>query len=99
MSISATFMKEISRQKTAGQLREGAALRFPFYIHFADGSLPSGFLSAEIQPIQECCDLGAGAGGVGIKLAVLRAGEDGVFHNLLSAVGMDDDRHRHRRRC
>ena len=80
MSISATFTKETSRQKTAGQLREGAALRFPFYIRFADGSLPSGFLSAEIQPIQECCDLCAGAGGVGVEASAAHAGGDAVGH-------------------
>ena len=87
MSISATFVKETSRQKTAGQLREGAALRFPFYIHFADGSLPSGFLSAEIQPIQECCDLCAGAGGIGVETTAANTGGNAV---------LDGPRHRAR---
>ena len=67
-------------KKTARRLREGAALRFPFYIRFADGSLPSGFLSAEIQPIQDCCDLCAGAGGVGVETTAAHAGGDPVLH-------------------
>ena len=67
-------------KKTARRLREGAALRFPFYIRFADGSLPSGFLSAEIQPIQECCDLCAGAGGVGVETTAANTGGDAAFH-------------------
>ena len=74
-------------KKTARRLREGAALRFPFYIRFADGSLPSGFLSAEIQPIQECCDLCAGAGLVRSKEAVANTAGDALFlcplHSLI----------------
>ena len=37
-------------------------------------------LRLDVQPVQERGDLGAGAGGVGIKLAVLVPGGDAVLH-------------------